>query len=262
MKNLLIPFDFSEVSVNALKYALQLTAEEKNVKIHLLHISDSEIKKEEKEKLLKKFEELTLPLTETGNPEISFHIKTGAFIRTLIGFREKQDTDLIVMGTKGAANEQEAGTTNTSEFILAADAPALVIPAGYKSHRPEKIVFALDEEKMHDTSSLMTLLDVSKACNAQVHVLTVNREKESLGHSKADRRNEGALQYYLENFYSHHSFAENEDIIQALDDYIKKHDIDMLAIMPKTHARDMEPSEGRLTRALTLKSEIPVLVLD
>jgi hypothetical protein len=144
---------------------------------------------------------------------------------------------------------------------LDADLPVLVIPPNYV-FQLNKILLALGEDEMHDTATLNVLLDVSRNWNAEVHVLTVSKNKKNPGYSEADERNENSLKYYLENFYSHHSFSENEDIVQGIDDYIKKHNIDMLAIMPNTHSRASKPSKGKLTQVLTLKSNIPVLVLD
>jgi hypothetical protein len=166
------------------------------------------------------------------------------------------------MGTKGAEKSEENEVSLTSKFVLAADLPVLVIPATYQQYQLQKIVLALGDEKIQDTSALNTLLDVSNASQAEVHVLTVSGNKEIMGYSRADQHNENTLQYYLEMFYSHHSFAENEDIVQGIDDYINKREIDMLAIMPRTHSKEGKPSKGRLTEAVTLKSNVPILILD
>ena len=45
MKNILIPFDFSEVSMNALKYAIQFAGKDQVHKLHLLHVSGSAMEK-------------------------------------------------------------------------------------------------------------------------------------------------------------------------------------------------------------------------
>ena len=73
---------------------------------------------------------------------------------------------------------------------------------------------------------------------------------------------EELLEYYLEHFYAEHSFSKNEDVEEGIFDYINEKNIDMLAIIPRNHARNSVPSEGRLTKLLTLHSEIPVLTLD
>jgi len=260
MKNILIPFDFSEVSMNALKYAIQFAGKDQTLKLHLLHVSGTPMEKGAEEKLQLKFENLILQYKGHIIPEILFTLKTGELINTIVEIREKQGIDLVIMGTKGAeAGENQV--TQTSKFVLAADLPVLVIPPNHE-FKLNKILLALGEAEMHDTSTLNILLEVSRNSQAEVHVLTVSKNKENQGYSEADERNENTLEYYLENFYSHHSFSENEDIVQGIDDYIKKHNMDMLAIMPNTHSSSSKPSKGKLTQVLTLKSNFPVLVLD
>jgi nucleotide-binding universal stress UspA family protein len=260
MKNILIPFDFSEVSMNALKYAIQFAGKDQTLKLHLLYVSGTAMEKEVEEKIQQKFRTLILQYKGHVMPEILFTLKTGELINTIEGIREKQGIDLVIMGTKGAETGENR-VSQTSKFVLDADLPVLVIPPNYV-FQLNKILLALGEDEMHDKATLNVLLDVSRNWNAEVHVLTVSKNKENLGYSEADERNENTLQYYLENFYSHHSFSENEDIVQGIDDYIKKNNIDMLAIMPNTHLTASKPSKGKLTQVLTLKSNIPVLVLD
>ncbi|MDT0647776.1 hypothetical protein RM545_13835 [Zunongwangia sp. F260] len=43
---------------------------------------------------------------------------------------------------------------------------------------------------------------------------------------------------------------------------MENYNIDMVAVMPNPHFENGEASEGKLTRHLTLHSEIPLLVLD
>ncbi len=261
MKNLLIPFDFSEVSLNALEYAVQFATGGKTARINLLYITHLGMEGKEEE-LREKFNLLVQKYEGSTKPEIRFHISAGSFTETIVDFHKSLDIDLILMGTSGAGKVVEPPFTRTSRLVGAADLPVLVIPEGNKHFKLRKILLALGEDIMHDTSTLNLLLDISNDFNAEVHVLTVSRNQENIGYSEADERNENTLEYYLEKFYSHHSFAENEDILKGIDNYIKKNDLDLLAIMPKTHSTSILPSKGKLTREVILKSEIPVLVLD
>ena len=68
--------------------------------------------------------------------------------------------------------------------------------------------------------------------------------------------------YYLENFYAEHTFTENEDIVEGIFHYAETHNIDMVAILPRHHAKHGVPSEGRLTKELVLQSKIPVLTIE
>lgn len=262
MKNLLLPFDFSDVSTNALKYAIKFAAGREKTTIHLLYISKSKIEGDEEKTLKDKFDILVKKYQRTPDPTLNYHIRTGNFTDTIIDIHKSLDSNLVIMGTSGAEEGAETPVTRTSNLVLAADLPVVVIPESNKHFKIQKILLALGEDIMHDTSTLNLLLDISNDFNAEVHVLTVSRNPDNLGYSEADERNENTLQYYLEKFYSHHSFAENEDILLGIDNYIDKNDIDLLAIMPKTHSTSSPPSNGKLTREVILKSEIPVLVLD
>lgn len=261
MKNLLIPFDFSEVSVNALNYAVKFAEGNHKKKIHLLYIYGSNIDFDQQE-LQEKFLSLIQEYKGVESPEIDFIIKTGNFTKTIVDVYKEREIDLVLMGTKGSEEGEESDVTRTSKFVLEADLPVLVIPVSQQYFKLEKILLALGEDIMHDNSTLNVLLDVSRNFSAKVDVLTVSRSAQSVGYSPADEANENTLQYYLEMFYSHHSFAENEDIIEGIDNYIRKNEVDMLAIMPKTHSKDSSPSKGKLTREITIKSNIPVLILD
>ena len=262
MKNLLIPFDFSDVSMNALEYAIKFGARCEKATINLLYISKSKLEKDKENELKNKFEELLKKHQGAGKPALGYHFCIGNFTDAVVDIHKSLKIDLVIMGTSGAEEGAESPVTRTSRFVLEADLPVLVIPVSHRYFKLDKILLALGEDVMHDTSTLNLLLDVSSRSNAEVDVLTVSRTPESTGYSEADEKNENTLQYYLEMFYSHHSFAENEDILQGIDEYIKKHDVDLLAIMPKTHSKTSSPSKGKLTREVTLKSEIPVLVLD
>jgi len=262
MKNLLIPFDFSDVSTNALNYAMEFGAMCDKATINLLYVSKSKLEKDKENELKNKFKELLEKHQEPGEPPVSYHFRTGNFSDAIVDTHTSLDIDLVIMGTSGAEEDAESPVTRTSRLVLEADLPVLVIPVSHKNFKLDKILLALGEDVMHDTSTLNLLLDVSSRSKAEVDVLTVSRNPDGAGYSEADEKNENTLQYYLEMFYSHHSFSENEDILQGIDDYIKKHDVDLLAIMPKTHSKTSTPSKGKLTMEVTLKSEIPVLVLD
>ena len=58
------------------------------------------------------------------------------------------------------------------------------------------------------------------------------------------------------------SLSKNTDIEKGIFDYVREKNIDMLAILPRNHAKKSKPSEGRLTRLLTLHTEVPLLTID
>ncbi len=259
MKNILIPFDFSEVSKNALEYAVKFAGKEPAQQLYLLHIKDGSIAEDQ---ISGKFEKLVEEYQSPLNPKIRTLVRSGKLVPTILEIQKELDIDLVIMGTRGAEVGEENIATRTSRFVQEADLPVLVIPEKVKNFRLDTIILTIGTEKIADRSPLHMLLEVSRKFKAQVHVLTVHQNEMAMGYSEDDESNESTLQYFLEMFYSHHSFSENEDIEKGILEYIEKHDLDMLAIMPRTHLENEEASEGRLTRVLTLHSNVPLLVLD
>jgi nucleotide-binding universal stress UspA family protein len=176
--------------------------------------------------------------------------------------QKKQKVDMVIMGTSGVSEESILSKTNTSELVLEADFPVLVIPKNAKSFRIKHIALVLGKEKIEDTEALQTLLDLARKFNAKVHVLTIENKPGSYGYSNIDVENESTLGYYLENFYVDHTFIRNPDLVEGIFSYVSKKDIDVITILPRNHIKEGEASEGQLTQMLTLHSKVPILAID
>ena len=151
--------------------------------------------------------------------------------------------------------------TNTSELVLRADGPIITVPFGSEVKIPEEIALVLGKEEIERPKVLALLLDIARSFNSKVHVLTIYKES-IYGEKVLVETNEDTLEYYLEHFYEEHNFAKNQDIEKGILDYLEEKKIDLLAILPRNHAQKTKPSEGRLTKLLTLHSSVPVLTLD
>ncbi|WP_373055922.1 universal stress protein [Zunongwangia sp. H14] len=259
MENVLIPFDFSKASINALDYAVEFSTEDPSILLYLLHMKEKDT--DEKE-IQEKLENVVSKYKKSLTPKIQVLVRSGDLIPSILKIQEELKIDLVIMGTKGAETGEENIATKTSKFVQEADLPVLVIPENTKHFQLKTIILTLGKEKIADKEVLFTLLEVSRRFKAEVHILTIDKDKSAMGYSEDDEGNENTLQYFLEMFYSHHSFLENEDIEKGIMEYLDAHKVDMLAIMPNTHLENGNASEGKLTRILTLHTQTPLLVLD
>ena len=111
MKNILIPFDFSEVSKNALEYAVKFADKDPLINLFLLNIADgnNDLKASEEnfKKIIKKYNK---PLF----PEIHTMVKTGELVPSIIQLQKELKIDLIIMGTKGS---QPGGRKYCNHYI-------------------------------------------------------------------------------------------------------------------------------------------------
>ncbi|MEM8845968.1 MAG: universal stress protein [Bacteroidota bacterium] len=257
---ILIPFDFSEASVNALEYAINFVGPNRETKILALYVGVMPSSENEEKELKENFRKVLDSFNAKTKNEPVLNSVSGNFIETVLITQVNQKADLIIMGTMGDKTTDEA-ITHTSKLVLEANCPVISIPYGCEIQQPKQIALVVGKEEIEDKEVLNMLLTVARTFNSKVHVLTIYKESVYAEEAVVDRT-ENLLEYYLEHFYTEHSFSKNEDVEQGILDYINAKNIDLLAILPRNHAVAGTPSEGRLTKLLTLHSEIPVLALD
>lgn len=260
IKKILIPFDFSEASVNALEYVINFVGPDRSIAILAMYVGAMPISTSEEESLKEDFSNVVKSIDKKLKLPPEFQTATGKMTSTILSAQSENNADLIMMGTMGDKITDEA-ITNTSRLVLDAKCPVISIPYGCHIKEPKDIALVMGGEKIDDKKVLETLLDVARTFNSRVHVLTIYKEsiydEESVAESTED-----SLEYYLEHFYLEHTFNKNQDVEEGIFNYINEKQIDLLAILPRNHAQNSTPSEGRLTKLLTLHSEIPVLALD
>ena len=259
ISTILVPFDFSEASKNALDYAVSLVGRNSEIKILLAYFSDHcnfKLDPKNFEKIEKKYNTvLTIPLEYTIE-------NNGSLTEVLLDIQKTRDIDLIVMGTLGAKDKSEMVTTNTSKLVMAADCPVLVVPKGQGEFSLKRIALVLGEQEIDDSKALGTLLHVARRTNAKVYVVSIENQEGTFGYSEEEENNDRMVEHYLENFYEDRVFIKNKDVVKGILTYATKNNIDLIAILPGTHNKRNEPSKGKLTQVLTLQSKIPVLAID
>ena len=259
-KRILVPFDFSKASINALDYTMGFVGYERPIDILVLEVKNSTTSASSDKEAEEDFEKILLDINKRTKSKPKFLSATGNLIETLLKTQLEQEIDLTIMGTMGSQDSEEA-ITNTSTLVLEADGPVISVPYGTEVQVPKKIALVLGKEEIEQPKVLGVLLAIARMFDAQVHVLTIYKESV-WGEKVVVESNENTLEYYLEHFYDQHHFSKNQDIEKGILDYIDKKDIDLLAILPRNHAQKTKPSEGRLTKLLTLHSRVPVLTLD
>ena len=260
IRKILIPFDFTEPAVAALDYAMTFVGYDKDIKIEAIYACKVEFCEKEAAEAKNRFAETVATINRRTMYLPDLTVIKGKLVDAILNAKETYEADLILMGTRGASDVDERDS-NTSKVVLEADCPVISIPFGSEIEIPKEIALVLGKEEIESPQVLSLLLDVARTFNAKVHVLTIY--KESIYEENAIvETNENTLEYYLEHFYAEHSFEKNQDVEQGILDYIEEKNIDLLTIIPRNHAQKTKPSEGRLTKLLTLHSRVPVLTLD
>ncbi|MBK8429567.1 MAG: universal stress protein [Lewinellaceae bacterium] len=159
MKKILVPIDFSDASVNALKVACQL-ALRFDAGLYLLHVNemipyvipvteyaytatavDIETYNKEKYEHIQQLKKNVLREAPYSNLDITVAVEAGVMVPVVKKVAEEEFADLIVMGTLGASGWREVLVgSNTERVIRHAPCPVLVIPEGVRELTVERVL--------------------------------------------------------------------------------------------------------------------------
>ena len=282
-----VPVDFSGFSIKAGVAAFDI-AHKLNSKLVLFHvipqpeyytlpytdfisydsglfIQSENREKESQEKCKSFMDEL---IAEVGaekwkEVESEFIMRMGHEEDDILAYTEDHPPRLIVMASKGrhTVHDDLMGTL-TADIISRAKVPVLAIPEKMKRFRFDslkKVVYAtnFDQKDFVAVDKLMSLL---RPFQTKVYCLHVGQKEGAMwnlakleGMCEVLKRRH--LQAELECVY-----LEGEDLLQKLENYINKHEIDILSLT--THKRNMitrmfNPS---IAREMLFHTEKPLLV--
>ncbi len=258
MKKILVPHDFSNAAENALKYAAFYCDNREDLEIKTLYVTPTDVSANEEAAIIDRLKDEYQSIQTTA--KISSMVAPGELNATIAKVQKEGAFDIIIMGTGGSEEVEEMARTNTSRLVLDVDAPVLVIPDHYSDFSIKNIALALGKDEIDDSLSLDILHHTARYFNAKVHVLTI--EAPGTDNQVQADSNQNILEYYLETIDYQYSFPENSDIEEGINQYIAEKDVDLLAILPRNHAKNTRPSAGRLTKLLTLHARTPILVID
>jgi nucleotide-binding universal stress UspA family protein len=189
MKNILVPCDFSEQSVNAFRFGLGIARKSKGM-VHLVHIIELPVVhdsvfmpvlsfeevflKELKEKAEKAFGKL-IGKYATRTDKVSHHVLFGATFRMLTDYITNESVDLVIMGTKGATGAREILVgSNTEKVVRRSPVPVIAVKKHVEPDSIKNIVFpnTLDTEKQEDL--VMRVKALQDFFKATLHIVWIN----------------------------------------------------------------------------------------
>ena len=258
---ILVPYDLSEASEAALHFTLSFCMNDNLINVILVHNT----KEENIDVVVKELEasaENIKKLHKAYRGIIQVQLTHNDLFESILEKQKETNADLIIMGTNYSDEDGARKDSRTSKLVLEADCPVMVVPNNTREFSLKKLVLVIDRKEIDDKKNLEVLLAVAQRFDAKVNVLTIYEDAEEFTYDKDDALIEDALEYALYTFYESHAFKKGTDILKTILDYVKENEIDMLAILPRNHAKKNTPSEGRLTKLLALKTNIPLLTID
>jgi nucleotide-binding universal stress UspA family protein len=277
MINVLLPTDFSENAMNAIKYALEFFKYE-NTNFYFMHAYQSEvynhedllsrtdfdaIVKDVKQQSDANLESLLNTVKEISpNPRYKYH--TISAYNSLLDeadlIVDGKNIDLIVMGTKGKndASNLTFGS-NTLQVLKYVQCPVLAIPNDYKYVQPKHAVFPTNYLIPYKRRELKLLCNLFSPYRTKIDMLYVSKS-EKLSFRQED--NKAFIQEIVckneINFYT----TESKKIDDAINTYIKNNSVDFLIMVNTRHSYLENILFESTIDKVSIKMSIPLLAMQ
>ena len=268
MKKFLVPIDFSDTSLNAARYAVDLTKEIPDAQITLYHVYSritfaTLTSKEEGSRQKVSESELNEIKTKIGegNDNISCVAEEGSFVENIEDYTLGNSIDMVVMGITGSSGITRVFMgTNTLNVIRNINCPVMIIPPDAQFKGIKKVVFTSDFKDVARTTPFNTLRKIVDTFKPQVDILNVDSEHyvELTEDFKIEREAmEDKLGIYNPNF----SFLRAYDFLNGINDYVETKNIDIIITVPRKHNFLSQLFKTSHTKKLAYHSRVPIIAI-
>jgi len=250
MRRILLPTDFSENALNAIRYAVQLF-KNSSCEFYLLHtytpaaynvgsMSDSysalELQKVTKENAVRSMDEVEESIkAEFKNENHHFHkiVTFNLLVHEIQDLVETKGIDIIVMGTQGATGAQEVFLgTHTMYTIKKVKCPVIAVPSGFGYERPKEILFPTDYKLSKSNPYLSLIREICDLHTARLNLLYAYYGEPLNSEQKQVKAYLDV--YFKENSHLFH-IAENTDVPGAIEKFQVKNKINLLIMIHNRH---------------------------
>jgi nucleotide-binding universal stress UspA family protein len=273
MKKIVIPIDFSDCSLNAVRYAEAL-AKQLDAQLHIVYVHEPEISVVATPLGLPYSDLLPLPklvhqqmsslrkmLHEKGD-NVHTYIKQGNLTSVITELALKKHADLVVMGTEGI--DFDYGSiwgSHTSDLIAEKKVPVLVVPQAYTGtiEKNTEYVFATDFKGTEFIPSFLVAL--AKSTHATVNVFYKGAYSDDVLVNEYELNE---FEYIKEKFDGvttrlHHSAKDN--LIESVEEFIKVKNASLVIMI--AHQRHFLANlfHKSVTKQMSLHTHIPFLAI-
>ncbi len=270
MKNILVPMDLSEVSINALKYASKMYTTED---IHILHVQldvlDPLMPFEtpedwSAEAYYKKVVEDHIKSSlgsDFLDERMNIHIRFGTIVETIKQYALSNHTEVVVMGTKDNYDilENWLGTVSLG-VVKTLGLPTYLIPRFSKFKSFKSVVIGSDDH-LRDVSAIRKIINWNEVHKAELKFVHI---KENETDDFVEAKDALVQQIFLdqEPDFSFEVIAlPKKNISDSLLAYSHNNNTDLIVLMP-----DKQSFVGSLflksnSKEMIQKSDIPILFI-
>ncbi len=259
MTTVIVPIDFSDISLHTARYAAQLLVGHYGVTILLYH---SYTKSTEAEKATKEIEALKVDLMKNYIVKIDILVDMeDDFVSGLEKTVRHRKAELVIMGITGkSAIAKVFFGSNTLKMAETRACPVLIIPENAPFSKLDNVMLASDFKNIHSTTPSAPIKDFLSVFNSKLHIVNVDKDHYiSLTEEYETEKQE--LKKMFEEFKPEFYFMRLFDFEEAINLFAEERGIDMIIAIQKNHSFIEKILQGSHTKSLTYHSKIPILVM-
>jgi nucleotide-binding universal stress UspA family protein len=270
MKKILVPTDFSDAALDAMRTAVNI-AKVHSSTVYLLHVMypnqglDNNVYEvfwdtysHDREEALKSIAHSFRDHPEFGDVPIVTAVEVGFPVETIRSYAQKERIELIVMGSTGSSDlEATLFGSNTISVALHCDIPMLAVPRLSKIRPHADFAFATDLEiALNDSSktALKAVLSTHHNPLKVVHVVTGPDDKFELA-------KEADLHRTLRDVEHDMHYLHDSSVSNAVNNFVETIDATGLVVVSHHHGFWHKLFFNSDTKSLLKKVKLPVLVL-
>ena len=272
-RRILCPTDFSKNAQNAIEYAVKLFKNETcvfyilntyNAEPYTMELAIARDLEEFREKSISGLRVILEWLSHDDNSRNhEFHVvsECGNLLDIIKTMVDKQDIEMVVMGTQGATNSRIEifGSQTVLAMEEIRNCPVLAIPSKTIYKEIKEIVFPTVYRTTFKRREFQYLVDIAKMSNSSIVVLNVVNKNESLDEDQVTNKN--LLKDYFEDLdYSFHTL-KNKDVQAAINSFIESRGSDMVSFINRRHSFFGMILSRPMVKNLNYHTGIPVLAL-
>ncbi len=271
MKNIIVPTDFSDPSINAASYAIQL-AKQTGGKVTFIHVYPMPTVATEMPVLLSSFDEVehssmsflkemahTLRTKFNYEPTIECLVAPGFLLETLKDAVKERNIDLIIMGITGAGalSERLIGS-NATVTIKHINCTTLVVPAQAHFKPITTIAFATDFDKVEHSIAITEIKNICNTFNSKLRIINVIHPHQILA---VDKAVSGLRLDIIFEGIDHSIHLPEGDLVTAINKVVDEQKADLLVMIPRKHAIFADMLTERHTKKMAFHTHVPLLTI-
>lgn len=250
MKNILLPTDFSENSLNAIRYALGLF-EESDCNFYLLHViksrdigfsdspyltSTTQIEDVYIQNAKARLRD-TLSLISTKvstNKKHKFYTITdhNSLVESIRQQVSEKQINMIIMGTKGATGLKKAIIGSTAgDVITKVHCNTLVVPENAQYTDLKQVAFPTDFSMLYNINVLEPVVNITEEHAAAIRILNIGKKDADLNSDQL--KNKELLEDYFSNLDHSFHFMTNKKVEEAVQCFVENRNIDLITMVAK-----------------------------